>query len=339
MNKIVAAYAYDPNGNGISDCDIKKLTHLNIAFGKIKNDAKIHVDHLELIKNVKKYRELNPDLKIILSIGSGEPEAFSLTASTEEGRKSVASSCLEIMQKYDLDGTDYDWEYPCCPSNGIAYCKEDKENFTALMKTMRETFDSDKSKHYLLTIAAGAGDYYLDFTEMDKVQEYLDYVFLMTYDLRCGFHSLTGHHTNLYRATGDIFRTSCKDTVDMFEKAGVPRSKMCLGVAFYSRQWFKVPNRNNGFLQFVDNYGGYGPDFSELEEEYIGKNGFTRYFDDECKAPYLYNGERFISYDDEESIAHKCEYIKSVDIAGVFCWEYYGDKSGKLLDSMYKGMK
>lgn len=339
MENNVAVYAYDPNGKGIADADVKKLSHLNIAFGKIKNDAKIHVDHLKLIKDVKKYRGLNPNLKIILSIGSGEPEAFSQTARTEEGRRSVALSCLEIMQKYDLDGTDYDWEYPCCPSNGIDYCKEDKENFTALMKTMRETFDSDNSKHYILSIAAGADRYYLDFTEMDKVSKYLDYVFLMTYDFRCGFHSLTGHHTNLFRATGDIFRTSCKDAVEMFVEAGVPREKLFLGAAFYSRQWFDVPNRNNGFLQYVGGNGGYGPDYTELEADYIDKKGYKRFFDEECKAPYLYNGKRFISYDDEMSIAEKCKFAKENNLAGVFCWEYYGDKSGKLLDSMYKGMK
>ena len=53
----------------------------------------------------------------------------------------------------------------------------------------------------------------------------------------------------------------------------------------------------------------YGPGITALEEEYINKNGFRRYWDETACAPYLYNGDTFITYDDEESIKKKCELI------------------------------
>ncbi|MFZ2538540.1 MAG: glycoside hydrolase family 18 protein [Oscillospiraceae bacterium] len=339
MSKIVVNYALDGATSSIRPEDLAKLTHLNIAFGQIQNDCSIRVDHLTLLSKISYFKSQNPNLKIILSIGSGAYESFSNGASTEENRKKVAQSCVEVILKYGLDGIDYDWEYPCCPSNGIASSPNDKENFTELCREIRAALDTITTKHCLFTIAAGGDAYYLDFTEMDKVQQYLDYVFVMTYDFRCGFHSLTGHHTNLYRSTGDIFRTSCKDALEMYNKAGVPMEKLVLGVAFYSRQWFDVPVANNGFLQYVKTNGGYGPSYTTLKADFIDKNGYVRYWDDESKAPYLFNGNNFISYDDKESVAAKCAYVKEINCAGAFAWDYSSDDTGDLLDAMYTNLK
>ncbi len=339
MSNIVVNYIFNRDKSSVRPGDLSKLTHLNIAFGKLQNDCNITVDHLSLISDIAFFKSHNPNLKVLLSIGSGAPEAFSNGASTKENRKKIAQSCASLISKYDLDGIDYDWEYPCCPSNGIASSPNDKENFTELCREIRTALDKITSKHCLFTIAAGGDAFYLDFTEMDKVQQYLDYVFVMTYDLRCGFHSLTGHHTNLYRSTGDLFRTSCKDALTLFNKAGVPMEKLVLGVALYSRQWLDVPATNNGFLQLVSTHGGYGPNYTKLKSDFIDKNGYVRYWDDEAKAPYLFNGNNFITYDDPQSVAAKCDYAKEINCAGAFAWEYGCDTTGELLDAMYQNLK
>ena len=38
-------------------------------------------------------------------------------------------------------------------------------------------------------------------------------------------------------------------------------------------------------------------------------------FDESAKAPYIFDGSTFISYDDPESVAAKCEYIKEKGLA------------------------
>ncbi|MFA6948669.1 MAG: glycosyl hydrolase family 18 protein [Eubacteriales bacterium] len=338
MSNIVANYVYEGNLKQLRDEDVRALTHLNIAFGTLQDDCTIKTDHLKLIARADELRAINPSLKVCLSIGSGSRTAFSDTASTPEKRAAVARSLRDIAAEYKLDGIDYDWEYPSCPSNGIAYRTEDKQNFTALCAEIRAQLDTISDRHVLFTLATGADYYYLDFTEMDKVQRYCDYIWLMTYDFRCGFHSLTGHHSNLYRATGDIFRTSAADAVRMFHDAGVPYEKMAVGCAFYSRMCVDVPDLNNGFLQYVHTNCGYGPQYGELVENYIGKNGFTEYWDDEAKAPYLFNGNKFISYDNERSIAAKCEYARRMGLAGVFAWDYGSDPTHTLLEAMKNGM-
>ena len=338
---IVAGYASDSKLPDMTREDLMKLTHLNVAFGHVRNDeiTTEHLKNTDVLRNIK--RE-HPHLTLLLSVGGWSAGGFSEAASTEEGRSKMAHSAVRVLNDYPFDGIDLDWEYPCYGEAGIASSPDDKTNFTLLLKTMREALDTkgaSDGRHYLLTIAAGADQYYVDGTEMDKVQQYLDFVQLMTYDMRGGFQILTGHHTNLYTPTGDLFRISTDASVNLFIRAGVPKEKIVIGAAFYSRIWQQVPSRDNGRHQMAGSTGGYGPDFTTLAAEYIDKNGYVRYWDDEAKAPYLFNGTSFISYDDEQSLQHKCDYVKSSGLGGVMFWEYSCDETHRLLDAIYKGLR
>lgn len=340
-NYIVAGYAVDAKLPDMTKEDLVKLTHLNVAFGHVV-DHRISTDHLRNLGLLQEIKREHPGLCILLSVGGWSAGGFSEAAATEAGRASMAESAVRVLTEHPFDGIDLDWEYPCYGEAEIASGPDDKTNFTLLLKTIREALDrkgAEDGRHYLLTIAAGADQYYVDGTEMDEVQKYLDFVQLMTYDMRGGFQVLTGHHTNLYTPTGDLFRISTDASVKMFMRAGVPKDKIVIGAAFYSRVWHQVPDRNHGLHQMAGTTGGYGPDFTTLAKDYINKNGYTRYWDEEARAPYLFNGSSLISYDDEESIGHKCEYVKDNDLAGIMFWEYGCDETHRLLDAMHRGLR
>ncbi|WP_130859222.1 glycoside hydrolase family 18 protein [Gracilibacillus phocaeensis] len=331
----IIGYVGDNELPELREEDALKLTHINIAFGHVKNEE-ISIDHLQHLDQLKKIKAINPAITILLSVGGWSAGGFSEAAATAVGREKMAASAARIVSEYEaLDGIDLDWEYPCYGEAGIGSSPADKENFTYLLQQIREALDG-LDKHALLTIATGADQYYIDGTEMDKVEQYLDYIQLMTYDMRGGFQVLTGHHTNLYTPTGDLFRISVDQSVRLFVEAGVPRHKIVIGAAFYSRMWKDVPNKNNGYLQMSPGSGGYGPSFTELASDYIDTNGFTRFWDDEAKAPFLFDGSTFISYDDEVSITHKCHYVHLEGLAGIMFWEYKCDKTYRLLDAMHR---
>ena len=52
-------------------------------------------------------------------------------------------------------------------------------------------------------------------------------------------------------------------------------------------------------------------------------NTYKKYWDDQAKAPYLYDPKtkNFVTYDDERSLAIKCDYIKSQGLGGAMLWE------------------
>lgn len=310
------------------------LTHIHVAFGKLTMEGDIVFDYHPFVKQMEQVRGWNPDIKIVLSVVPQEPDAFTVVSASEELRENVAKTCARLVSQDGFDGVDFDWEYPCVPSNGMNCTPDDRHNYTLLCEAAKRGMESAGGGS--VSIAAGADLYYIDSIEPERMAEVLDYVCLMTYDLKCGFHALSGHHTALYSSTGDIFRNSCDQALRLFENAGFPKEKLLMGAAFYSRRWDDVPDRYHGFLQLAKTGGGYGPNYDKLADEYIDKNGYVRYWDDEAKAPFLFNGSTFISYDDEESLAHKCAYVKREGIGGIFYWCHSGDTKGVLLRKIAK---
>lgn len=328
---VIIGYVMNHSLPSISEEDVRLLTHINLAFGLIK-DGLLDLSQLTNINAIKQFREWNPNLKIVLSVGGWGAGGFSEMAMTAEGRRKFALSCLEAVQSLRLDGIDIDWEYPNSGAAGIAYDPRDRENFTLLLQTLRNTLGCNK----IVSIAAGAGEYFIRNTQMDRVAEICDYVQLMTYDMRTGTQA--GHHAALGSTEGDTPETNTRHVVNIFHEAGVPYSKIVIGIAWYSHIFYNVNNANNGLLQQAES-SAFGPTFGQITPEYIRDNGFTEYWDPEAEAGYLWNGKDFVSYETERAVIRKCEYVKRQGLRGVMYWEHGHDPSRTLLRAIYKTLK
>lgn len=337
MKKYLLGYVAERKA--VTEEDAKKLTHICAAFGKLRRDGTIVSGH-PVEAQMDQIRRWNPNIRICLSLvnHSDDANAFTTVFADPGLRKAFARSCAELVSCKGYDGVDLDWEYPCVPSNFMDASPKDRDHFTETCRVVREELDRIPGKHPLLTIAAGADLYYTTCVNLPETIRYLDFINLMTYDLKCGFHALTGHHTALYHSTGDYFQNSCDQALRLFVKNGVPKEKLLMGAGFYSRKWTDVPNRNHGFLQLTKQGGGYGPRWTDLKAECLNQNGFTYYWDDEAKAPFLFDGSTFLSFDDPRSLWEKCAYVLKEDYAGIFFWEYGCDEEGELLDVLYRGI-
>ena len=324
----------------VKEEDAKKLTHICVAFGKLRMDGSILSEH-PIDSQIAQIRAWNPSIRILLSLvnNEGENNAFTTVCADPELRKAFAASCVKLVTAGGYDGIDIDWEYPCVPSNNQDVSPGDRDNFTQTLRVIRQAFDALEGGRRLLTLAAGADVYYPTCVDLPEVAKILDFINLMTYDLKCGFHALAGHHTQLYSSTGDVFQNSCDQALRLFVASGVPKEKLLMGAAFYSRKWENIKDRNHGFLQISKCGGGYGPGWADLKAECLNKNGFTYYWDDEAKAPFLFDGSTFLSFDDPRSLREKCAYVRREAYAGIFFWEYGCDPSGELLDVVYHAMR
>ena len=343
-------------GGDIDKLDVRQITHLNYSFGLIYNDEKdetnaalkdpAHLHEIWLspkvqadLQKLPALRKQNPDLKVLLSVGGWGARGFSGAAATAESRAVFIRSAQKIIQQYGLDGIDIDWEYPGTSLAGIASDRSDKENYTLLLAELRKTLDAYR-EGMLVTTAVGGDVYFALQTDMKEASRYLDYVQLMTYDLQGGFQKVTGHHAALYHSEGNLFDACVQKAVNGFVNAGVPMEKLILGVPFYSRKWDGVKGAGcrNGLGMEAETVGGYGGDYGELKESWIGKRGFIRYWDEQAKVPYLFDGETFISYEDCESLGVKIAYLKEKGMGGIMFWEYKCDPSGELLSFIKKNM-
>ena len=322
--------------------DAHSLTRINYAFANIQDGRMVtgYPDDPGNLASLVALRKENPALTILISVGgwlwSGN---FSDAVLTKESRERFVQSAMDFLILYHLDGLDIDWEYPGMPGAGHAFRSEDKRNFTLLVKELRARFDAETRKsarRLYLTIAAGASDEFLAHTEMGKVQRYVDTVNLMSYDYyEPGSGPISGHHAPLFTNPADPTKVSGDASVRAFERAGVPASKLLLGIPFYGHVWGEVADREHGLYQPGKPIPNAFAPYSLIESTMLD-HGYTRYWDPVASVPYLYNEDKhiFVTYEDAQSIAAKCHYVLTHRLGGVMFWDYSSDSSGKLLGAI-----
>jgi chitinase len=340
---MVVAYVFPQNAVlQPGQIDAQSLTRINYAFANIENGRMVtgFAKDAENFAFLTALKRQNPSLTVLVSVGGWLWSTnFSDVSLTAQSRQIFIDSVMDFLSRYDLDGLDIDWEYPGMAGSGHPFRPEDKQNFTLLLKELRERFDRQTRKtrrHLYLTTAAGASNEFLDHTEMAKAQRYLDTVNLMAYDYyEPGSDNITGHHAPLYTSDDDPKKISGDASVRAFEQAGVPAAKIVLGLPFYGHVWGNVPDRNHGLFQpgkpIPNAYAPYSVIVTTMLNSESSQ--FMRYWDPVAFVPYLYSAEKqvFVSYEDPESIAAKGRYVQSHKLGGVMFWDYSGDPSGTLL--------
>lgn len=338
----VAGYEdFDP-----AKVDATKLTHINYAFANIvKGNVQFELATDDAkIKALMGLKKQNPTLKILYSIGGWVwSDQFSNIASYENSRVQFAKSAVQLMKKYDFDGIDIDWEFPGQRAEDNVFRPSDKENFTLLLAELRKQLENQTLKdnvHYLLSIASGADQNYLDHTDLKSAQQYLDYINIMCYDFYNGWMYQTGHHANLYPSKYEKFGGDNLDkTVTAYLKTGVSANKIILGIPFYGRKWTKVNPENNGLYQSAQT-GAEIIAFWKIKEE-IASGKFKAFYDESAKASYLWNQQDsvFISYETPKDIELKSKFIKDKKLGGAMFWEYSLDNKQELLNTLFENIK
>ncbi|QLG86868.1 glycoside hydrolase family 18 protein [Chitinibacter bivalviorum] len=357
MSRILLAYLATWNPFDLDKLPAEKLTHLCYAFAKVVNhqvglqfafeDAR---DEVELARFEQYFVDLqalklrNPDLKIMISIGGWTADGFSDAALSAASRAEFADSAVKFMLDRQLDGIDMDWEYPSNDMAGIKARPEDKHNFSLMLEALRDRLDaaSDREgrvgKHrYQLSIAAGAGQYYLDGVEIGRVAAACDFINMMTYDFYNGWAKRAGHHSNLFNSAVDPDGDSADKGIQLFINNGVPREKLVIGCPFYGRSLKGVGAKGLGESGLAGSNGAYG--FRTIDTELLPSGRYTRHWDAAAQAPWLQNGDEFVSYEDRESIALKGRYAVEQQLAGAMFWEYTDDHNNALLDALYLSLQ
>jgi chitinase len=320
------------------------MTRINYAFANIADGRMVtgFSHDAENFATLHSLKQANSSLTVLVSVGGWLWSTnFSDISLTQRSRDTFNQSVLDFLARYKLDGLDIDWEYPGLAGSGHPFRSEDKHNFTLLLKELRSRFDAEEKRTHhrlFLTIAAGSSNEFIEHTEMAEVQKYVDTVNLMAYDYyEPESDAITGHHSPLYASSQDPKKASSDASVQSFEKAGVPARKILLGVPFYGHVWGHVADREHGLFQAGTQVPkAYAP-YRVIVSDMLG-HGYTRYWDSSASVPYLYNPEnqQFISYEDPESLTAKCGYVLSHHLGGVMFWEYSGDSTGALLQSIHQ---
>lgn len=309
-----------------------------------------------------------PDLKILPSIGGwtlSDP-FFGLT--DKKNRDTFVASVKEFLLTWKFyDGVDIDWEYPggTGANPDLGDPEKDGQAYVDLMKELRQMLDTlsaETGRTYELTSAIGAGWDKIEDVHYPDATQYMDYLFVMTYDFYGAWDNNLGHQAALYCGS-HITAAQCEGTltpddgpeyttdngVKELLKQGVSPSKLVLGAAMYGRGWSGVTRDSMTDTSNPITGVGNGPilgsweagviDYKDIVTDYLDKSGVEQCYDVPAKAPYLYKestGE-VITYDDARSVEAKAAYVRSQGFAGLFSWEIDGD-NGDIPNAMQRGL-
>lgn len=302
--------------------------------------------------NLMALKQANPNLKILPSVGGwtlSDPFYF---LGDKSKRDTFVASVKEFLQTWKFfDGVDIDWEFPggqgANPNLGHA---SDGATYVTLMKELRAMLDeleAETGRQYELTSAIGAGDDKIEDVDYQAAQQYMDHIFMMTYDFNGAFDLQNlGHQTNLFEASWD---PDTRYTTDKAVKAmlaqGVDPGKLVVGTAMYGRGWTGVSNYqgNNPFTGTAT-----GPikgtwengvvDYRQIANDYMGSD-WTKGYDEVAEAPYLFKAATgdLITYDNDRSVKAKGQYVLANQLGGLFSWEIDAD-NGDILNAMHEGL-
>ncbi|RSL67275.1 hypothetical protein CEP53_003068 [Fusarium sp. AF-6] len=288
----------------LGEIPVDLLTHLNIAFGYIDQEFKItNMDGVpsDLYRDVGNLKAKNPDLKVVIALGGwtfSDPgpwqDVFPKLVSSQANRAIFIKNLLGFLGEFGYDGVDFDWEYPGADDRGGS--DKDGANYVSLVKELRSAITSS-GKDYIVTFTAPTSYWYLRHFDPKGMEPYVDWINLMSYDLHgvwdrdnpIGSQVLA--HSNL---------TEIDLALDLF--SGPDDDGPCTGTT--------------GILSYRE------------IQDILSKTGATSYHDKEAEVRYLvYNGDSWISYDDESTFKAKIEYANKMGLSGLMIWAIDQDDS------------
>lgn len=310
---------------------LKSITHINYAFADIDGDGTVYLAdenvHYEAeidgangaLRAWTQRRRNEQSFKVILAVGGGSPDTARVYADVASNRKKCSifiQSLMNLVELFELDGIDVDWEYPTGPVEGKHYIQ--------LLASMRQAM----GWHRWVTVALPAGRWGLEYLDLLRISELVDFINLMAYDFVGPDYAnvdRTGHHAQLYQDTllaNTINCTSGDAAVCYLIERGVPSRKIMLGVPLYGRVFKGAEAPHQPFEG-----PGSGND-ATYEVKDLPRPGMTEFFDENVAAAFAAGNNEFITYDNRASVAKKAAYVKEKNLRGLFYWHLAGDRSG-----------
>ncbi|KAH7143561.1 glycoside hydrolase superfamily [Dactylonectria macrodidyma] len=365
-------------GFPVSDMSWDKFTDVKYAFAETTPDGSLDLsksepDQISAFVDAAKEN----GVKALISIGGWTGSRwFSTSFGSAKNRTAFVNTCLELVKEHNLDGLDFDWEYPNRQGLGCnAINENDTANFLSFLEELRE---HSEGKDLYLT-AAGSLFPWNDAsgvasTDLDGFASVLDYIMIMNYDLYGAWSATGGPNAPLSRTCDSRNNQGAGDeAVAKWTAAGIPSSQLVLGVPAYGHGFsvnktsafgadgklseYPPQNSSHRFQGSswdsdppVDDCGNAQPpggtytfwslitEAKFLDAKGNPARGIAHAFDNCSKTPALYSSSRniWVSYDDARSFREKGKFVLKNNLGGFATYEAGGDYNNILINAIRK---
>lgn len=327
-----------PGGNWGSlpagQIDWDALTHLFYFAFNVKENGSL--------SEIAPYENISPDrLNAIVSAAhkAGKPVLFTVggwgnhDAFVKALNPSVCpvfiNNLIRILQTWGFDGIDIDLE---------PIKEEDLPDFRVFIEKLHRKLQTITTRRGFTPLLTVATDSQPEF--FAEVHNKFNQINLMTYDFSGAWSGWVSWHNSAVYSGGYMFPgtsrplPSTDKRVQAYLEAGVPASKLGIGIDFYGYVWSGGNGTSTGGVTRPGQAWDVPPSvtdnvpYHQIMTQYFKPEYY--HWDEKTKAAYLSidlpgsRHDKFISYDDERSIRSKLDYVYENDLGGVIIWELGG---------------
>lgn len=353
---------YVPNWSLRSFSAEQAMYLTNAIYSFVEMNSSGHLKIPDGLVSVKRLNELmtarrvhienGKDFKVSFAIGGWEDSKyFSLVLNRDASRNLFINEIERIIETYDFDGVDIDWEYPIT-GGAVQGIPEDRENYVTFLRALRQKLGRNR----LLSIAAGAGQESFTGFDVKNILKYVDWIGVMSYDFFGAWDSQWGAYVGpnapLYHSAppGYSGKLNVNWAMKQYTCIGAQPNKIVMGIPFYGRFWYKTvagkDEKNYPIFRTAEmdsshgTYGGSAAYWELLDEWNINGNAvYEKHWDKRSMTPWAINNGLFVTYDNEKSIAAKVQYANGHNLVGVMIWAVDQDSTDhELLGTVFNSL-
>jgi chitinase len=301
--------------------DFKLYTHLAHAFVTADADGRLNASRTVPSRDLTAQAHA-AKVEVLLSLGGwGWDDQFAAIGRNAEAEGRFTAAVLKMVDEFDYDGIDFDWEYPDTAEEVVAF-----ERMTRTFRAGVDALGKRKGRPMRITMAASSNPGTIGHLSTSFLVETMEWINVMTYDYAGDWTDYAGHNAPLFassKAPGP--RRSAHDTIEyLVRDRKIPADRLALGIPLYGRGFAVAePYASTKGADKKRVPGGGYRNYGRLVEQ-----GWRRVWDDETKTPWLLAPDHsaVVGYDDPESVAAKAAYANEHHLRGVFFWEVHADR-------------
>lgn len=307
------------------EVDFSLLTHLFVgrlrptAGGDVLRDMDVDDVQGPALARALSARAHQAGRRAVLMLGGSGEHAGFVGAASPANRPRFVAQILRAVDELGYDGVDVDWE-PIEPA--------DRAPLLALLKELRAARPG-----MIITLPVG----WVNSNSRDEPDPWyaqaaavVDQLNLMTYDMAGPWGGWESWHFAPLYDHAPTHPSSVASSVQAYLDLGIAPAKLGIGLGFYGSCWRGVTGPRQplgaGASQAASDNSML---YSALRASYLDAG--ARRWDAAARAPYLSfaaprgpQGCTFVSYEDEESIAAKGEFVRGRGLGGVIVWTIGG---------------
>ncbi|KAI9501614.1 hypothetical protein GGI25_002989 [Coemansia spiralis] len=334
-NTAIFGYAFE---TGIDSLAIpwNSLTHLILAFLRVDVSGNATVSSSSIQGVIDTAHKNN--VKVLASVGgSGDGSTNMASAlSTNATQANLAASLTKIISEYDLDGVDYDFEFP----DNTQQVNSLYAGLLAMRSALNSKFGKG-NKTLTMTLYSTNGRFGPNVPQVNAkpFSDLVDYGLLMSYDYFGSFSSISAPNAPFYDVPG-YPGLSFTSSISAWLSAGWAPEKLVAGLPYYGRTAI-VQTNSTSTSQFMPNSGAAPPGgpvskisgawtWVDLRDPSDGalsapsqaQTGWSRNWDNTTMTPWLLHdvSSTYIGYDDTASLTIKANHIIASGLAGAMVW-------------------